>query len=281
MHILWRSLHSVIRFCPARAVMLFAAPGIIPLAGANQGCVIQDLETVRKLDLDACRPEPVSVAERAAVLQSLPVDGAVTQLGSGERRKLRAVDALLGTHGRKGVYEVKVIAVPQAWTGLHGRAVLLVSLPALRLLGSEELQALVAHEIGHEYVWQQYADAKTRRDAKRVRELELICDAIAVLTLRNLGVPPHQLESASEKVFLYNREHFGQALNAGSYPSPRERRQLIKKLSVCCLGNRDCTPRSANEQLFLRLYNLADAPHTNIALALAPGAGEVREWPHV
>ena len=76
MHISWRSLPSVIRFFPA--FMLFGPAGIISLAAAKQDCAIRDAETVRKLDLDACRPEPVSSVEKAAALRSLPVDGAVT-----------------------------------------------------------------------------------------------------------------------------------------------------------------------------------------------------------
>jgi hypothetical protein len=185
----------------------------------------------RTLDLDACRPEPVTAAQKAAVLQLLPVDGAVTQLGSAGLRKLRAIDAVLRTHRRTGVYEVRVIAVPQAWTGLDDRTVLLISLPALTVLNSEELQALVAHEIGHEYVWQQYETAKTRKDAKRLRELELICDAIAVATLTSLGIAPERLESAIEKIFRYNREPVGVPLNQGNYPSIQERRQLIQEMA--------------------------------------------------
>jgi hypothetical protein len=167
---------------------------------------------------------------------------------------------------------------PFDWTGLHGRAVLLISLPALTLLSSEELQALVAHEIAHEYVWQQYANARTRRDAKRLRELELVCDAIAMATLIRLDVPPERLEPATEKVFSYNRERLGEALNTGSYPSPLARKQLIKKMSVCCLGKKDPTPPSANEQLFVHLYNLADVgaqilhhaiQHATVVLATA------------
>jgi len=185
----------------------------------------------RKLDLDACRPEPITVAEKAAVLQSLPIDGAVTQLDNGERRKLRAIDAVLRGRRRMGVYEVRVIAVAQAWVGLHNRTVLLISLPALTVLSSEELQALVAHEIGHEYIWQQYAAAKTRKDAKRLRELELICDAIAIATLTRLGIGPQRLQSATEKVFWYNRERLGVPLDRGNYPSLHERRQLIQKMT--------------------------------------------------
>jgi hypothetical protein len=102
----------------------------------------------------------------------------------------------------------------------------------LTLLHSEELQALVAHEIAHEYVWQQYEDAKRRKDAKRLRELELVCDAIAVRTLVQEGVSPERLQTAIEKSDWYNRERFGVALNQHNYPSLEERRQLIERVSL-------------------------------------------------
>lgn len=90
----------------------------------------------------------------------------------------------------------------------------------------------MAHEIGHEYVWQQYTDAKSRKDAKRVRELELVCDAIALRTLAREGVSPERLQTATEKVSWYNRERLGVALDLRNYPSLKERRQLIKKMSL-------------------------------------------------
>lgn len=232
MDISWRSLHSVIRFFPVRAVILFAAAGIISPAAANEDCAIRHVESVRTLDLDACLPAPITIAEKAAVLRSLPVDGAVTKLGIGEQRKLDAIGRVLRVHRRIGVYDIRVISVTQAWTGPHQRAVLLISLPALTLLTSVELEALVAHEIGHEYVWQQYADAKSRKDAKRLRELELVCDAIAVRMLAKEGLSPQRLQTATEKVFWYNRERLGVAFDQGNYPSLKERRQLIRKMSL-------------------------------------------------
>jgi Zn-dependent protease with chaperone function len=107
----------------------------------------------------------------------------------------------------------------------------LISLPALTLLTSEELAALVAHEIGHEYVWQQYADAKLRGDTMRIRELELVCDAIAIRTLARVGVSPERLQTATEKIYWYNRERLGVPLNQKDYPSIKQRRQLIKQMS--------------------------------------------------
>jgi hypothetical protein len=231
MDIPWQSFLSLIRFCQTRTVILLAAPGLINLAAAKQDCAIRDMESVRNIDLDACRPAPVSFEEKTRALQFLPAEGSVTQLGGDERRKLEAIEPVLRAHRRIGIYEVRVISVPQAWTGLHQRAVLLISLPALRLVAPDELAALVAHEIGHEYVWQQFADAKAHRDAGRLRELELICDAIAVRTLVHLGRRPERLQTAIEKTSWYNRERLGVALNEGDYPSLKERKQVLKEMS--------------------------------------------------
>lgn len=227
-----RSLPSLIRFCPVWAVMLFVAPGITSLAAATEDCAIRDVGSVRKLDLDACRPAPVTLAEKTRVLQSLPADGATTRYGRGERQKLDAIERLLRVQGRASVYDVRVIIVPQAWTGLYERAVLLISLRALTLVTVEEIEALVAHEIGHEYVWQQYAEAKARGDKKALRELELVCDAIAIRTLERVGIAPERLVTATEKISWYNRERLGVALDEGNYPSLNERRRLVKQMSL-------------------------------------------------
>jgi hypothetical protein len=141
------------------------------------------------------------------------------------------LNAVLRLHQRDSVYEIKVISIPQAWTGLHGRAVLLISLPVLRLLESEELQALVAHEIGHEYLWQEFAVADRLKNRERLRELELACDAIAVLTLERVGVKADRLSLGLEKAFWFNRERFGWATNESSYPSLSARRKLVKAMS--------------------------------------------------
>jgi hypothetical protein len=184
------------------------------------------------IDLDACRPVPVDAEEKTLVLKSLPSEGEVTQLTESERQKLKDLGAVLRLHARERVYELKVIALPQAWVGLYERAVLLISLPALKLLDSEELQAIVAHEIGHEYVWQEYALARTRNDTTRLRELELACDAIAVVTLARIGVKPDRLITAVEKGLRFNHDRFGRPNNENSYPSLQARRKLVKRISA-------------------------------------------------
>lgn len=185
----------------------------------------------RTIDLEACRPKPVSTIAKTAVLRLLPLHGAVTQLGADEQRKLDAIHRLLAAHARDAVYDIRVITVPQASTSLFARTVLLISLPALRLLTAEELQALVAHEMGHEYVWTQYADARSRNDAKQLRELELACDTIAVRVLAEQAISPERLQTGIEKTLWYNRDRLGVALNENHYPSLKQRRRLIKRLS--------------------------------------------------
>ncbi|MGH9632606.1 MAG: M48 family metalloprotease [Bryobacteraceae bacterium] len=195
-------------------------------------------------DLEECRPAPARPEERAAALASLPSDGEVKVLHRTERQKMDAVRRVLHFHKRQEAYSLKVIDVPQAFTGLHERTILLISRQTIQLLKPEELQALAAHEIGHEYVWDEYRSAKARTDKVRLRELELVCDRIAAVTLARMMVPDTALMRALEKVFTYNREHFAVALNDSFYPSLKERRDNLTRTS-------ELTRRSKTRLTFL------------------------------
>ncbi len=225
----WQSSHSEFRSRILLALALLAAA--VGLSGGEPKvtCSIPDVEVAWSIDLNACLPKPVSSEDREKVVSALPAAGSLLQLGRKEQGKLELIKQVLEVHGRAGVYAIKVIAVPQMWTGLHERSVLLISYPALTVLRTEELQALVAHEIGHEYVWEEYSEAKIRRDRRRVRELELACDVIAIRTLLSMGLSPKWLQTATEKAFWYNREQFGVARNQSDYPSLKERGQLVER----------------------------------------------------
>jgi hypothetical protein len=190
-----------------------------------------DSRSLTDLDLDGCRPAALTADEKSRVVSSLPPDGEVTQLTGAERAKLQAVQRVLRLHHRDGVYELKVVDVRQAGTAIYERAVVLISHHALRLLDAEELQAVVAHEVGHEYIWAAYAAAESAGDSSRLRELELACDAVAILTLSRLGINPDRLFSALETIGRFNKKRFGTALNEKSYPSLTVRKALIKRMS--------------------------------------------------
>jgi hypothetical protein len=185
--------------------------------------------------IDSLRPAAVSPTDREAVLATLPPEGDVRDLDTSQRDKLTAARRILELHGRDTVYEVKVIDVPQAAVALHARVVVLVSEPALDLLAPEELQALVAHEVGHEYFWSEYFRARRDDDRSLRQMLEFLCDGLAIVTLRRAGIDPKRLISALDKVVRYNRDRFGAALNEDDYPTIGERRRFARRL-VAWLG---------------------------------------------
>jgi Zn-dependent protease with chaperone function len=179
---------------------------------------------------DSVRPAPVSDAERARTFAMLPMEGDKRDLDTAQLKKLAAVRRVLQLHRREAVYIIKVIEVPQAAVALHARAVVLVSERALDLLDAEELQALVAHEVGHEYFWGEYIQARRANNQAALRRLELLCDGFAVITLERAGVNPKRLTSALEKIVRYNRGRLGVALNEDDYPPVSERRRFAGRL---------------------------------------------------
>jgi hypothetical protein len=166
----------------------------------------------------------------------LPSEGEVTNLDAASLRKLAALTPLLRAIGRDTAYEVKVIDVPLARIGLYERTIVLISETALTLLEAEELQAQVAHETGHEYVWVDHARASAREDRKRLKDLELLCDAVAIATLRRIGVDPARLMTGVEKVTRYNLKVLETRVDDRNYPSLSERREFARAVTAWMAG---------------------------------------------
>jgi hypothetical protein len=175
-------------------------------------------------------PAPVSPETRNEIVRTLPNEGEVKVLSAPQRAKLASLRGILDVHERASVYVVKVIAVPQAVLALHAKCILLISEPGLAIWSAEELQALAAHEIGHEYVWEKYYDARARNRQEELQQLELYCDGISILTLTAAGVDPSKLTSAVEKGICYNRARLGLARNETSYPDFSRRARFHKAL---------------------------------------------------
>ncbi|HEY1214440.1 MAG TPA: hypothetical protein VGE93_12475 [Bryobacteraceae bacterium] len=123
-----------------------------------------------------------------------------------------------------------MVEVPAAVIALHERSVLLISAPGLALWNAQELQALAAHEIAHEYTWEQYQLARSRKDSTEMQQLELYSDGIAILTLAQIGVDPSALTSALKKGIRYNRSHLGFALNEDQYPDFKRRQRFHRAI---------------------------------------------------
>ena len=222
---------------PTTWIVAFLLSGA-PAASAQDDPVLEpalhyftrhDAGEILKL-FDSARPAPVKDAERGRILATLPTEGNVRDLDPAQQKKVADLRRVLELHRRESVYIIKVIEIPQAAVALHGRAIVLVSEPALDLLNAEELQALVAHEVGHEYFWDEYFRARRDNDQPSLRRLELLCDGLAVIALQRVGVSPRRLTSALEKIQRHNRDRFGVAVNEANHPAIGERRKLVKRL---------------------------------------------------
>jgi len=86
----------------------------------SQNLLATDPTALRRF-LQNARPAPVSSEDKARALTALPLEGAVTHLSASARQKLAALTTLLRATGREPVYEIKVIAVPQAGLALYAR----------------------------------------------------------------------------------------------------------------------------------------------------------------
>jgi hypothetical protein len=171
------------------------------------------------------RPSPVSADDRDRAIAHLPSEG-VLRPSADEHAKLATVTQILAFHERMGV-DVVIIDVLQAFVGLHARSILLISRHALQLVSAAELQALVAHEIGHDYFWDEYQHASQRNETRVLREVELKCDGIAALTLVELGIDPRVITSAVRKLTRFN-EKLGATANVRNYLSPSKRERFLQ-----------------------------------------------------
>ena len=178
--------------------------------------------------LESLRPLPISEKDKHLALSTLPIDGQL-QPTPDEVTKLSSIERVLIYHKRQDVFEAKVIDLPYAAIVLHARSILLITRPALRLLSAMELQAVVAHEAGHEYFWTEFLHLRDGDHAEARQELELRCDAIAVLTMAELRLDAAHLISAIRKVTLFN-QRLGATIEAANHPSATERARFAQRM---------------------------------------------------
>jgi hypothetical protein len=201
----------------------------------SQNLLATDPTALRRF-LKTARPAPVSSEDKARALTALPLEGAVSHLSASARQKLAALTTLLRATEREPVYEIKVIAVPQAGLALYARAVILISEATLTLVDAEELQALVAHEVGHEYVWTERERSLKLGDHSRLKDLELMCDGIAIVMLQGLGMDVSRLMSGVQRINRFNLERFGTANNESDYPTLAQRQVFARAMAARSAG---------------------------------------------
>lgn len=175
------------------------------------------------------RPAPLPRPFRDRVLGVLPRDGELKPRAR-DAAKLAALGRVLAWHEREHELEMRLFSVSgQAFIGLHAQFVLLISREALDILQPGELEALAAHEMGHLYFWDDYEEARRRSDRRRLQELELRCDGVAVVTLHALGAPVESLVSAVNKITRHN-ERVGATATSSNYVPLPDRVRFIRAM---------------------------------------------------
>ena len=186
--------------------------------------------------LDDFRPSPVTSETKQMVLKSLPLQLKGRAVSARDRAKLAALYPVLRAVQRDAVYEIRVIESPSATIAIDGRAVILISERALGVLDADQLRAAVAHEAAHEYVWEEWRRADKRDDWKRLRELELVCDGIALVILQQLGLETSSLIRGFEKLTYLNLLWLGSPPNPSRYPTLAERREFAREVAAWMTG---------------------------------------------
>jgi Zn-dependent protease with chaperone function len=95
-------------------------------------------------------PAPLASEEREAIWATLPASGEA-ELNESARSKVEHLQRILAAYKRDGAIRITVARLPYASAALYGRALLILSDHTVRILTAEELQAVVAHELGHEF----------------------------------------------------------------------------------------------------------------------------------
>jgi hypothetical protein len=175
------------------------------------------------------RPAAAPLDRRTRSLAKLRKDGLI-EPSSEQQSKLGVLRPVLAYLDRETVVEVKLLRLDVAWAGFLEGAAVLITPNALDLLDADELQAVVAHELAHEYFSEEYGAAREARRYETVREIELRCDAVAIVTLSRLGGNREALLSGVAKLVAFNEGH-GFPNSRDLSPSWEERRRFDTKVA--------------------------------------------------
>lgn len=140
-------------------------------------------ERLQQMRLPAYLPGPTLV-NKIVEAQNLVV-------ASGKRvDKLKAaLQPVLDYHGRSQM-PIYVLWSDQPMASLVDRSVIIITNRLMISATDEEIRGIVAHELAHEYVWDERSQAKEAKNGKLMRELELFCDVVAAFTLKEIGDDP-------------------------------------------------------------------------------------------
>src|SRR5262249_22939105 len=116
-----------------------------------------------------------------------------------ERLK-ESLQPVLAYHKREGKLPIYVLHSNQPKAFVAVRAALIITTRLMLISSDAELRGIVAHELAHEYLWEERERAFEKKDESLLREIELFCDSVAAITLKEIGDDPAHLAQALERM---------------------------------------------------------------------------------
>jgi hypothetical protein len=234
--------------------VLFAAPLVITGSGFQEQPVKYyqaneaEIETAFRLfsgkSLDAffaylneVRPKPRAVDDECRQgLQTRAFAMAVSQSRITPvhlRSYQQSFAQILKLHDRANILEIEIFEHDQPYVMVHCGSLIMVSSRSVELARSEAgLIGIIAHEVAHDYLSSPELIKRLDTDSRLGREIELVCDGIAVATLVRLGLDPADYAVALSHNILSNDEI--RRLNRGDmlYPSLPARLKMISLVTA-------------------------------------------------
>ena len=189
-----------------------------------------------KLKLGAMRPAAVSQADKELLMSELPLITSANRIRDQyqlEHLRARALP-VLKFYQRDGIVELIVFKDARPIVYSKPGVMIAISTEVLKIVGSDDaaLAGIIAHESAHEYVAMQFLNAVEAHDLEKLRELELFCDAVAVVVLLDLGLDPSHFAQIVKRTANYSTP--AAILNNGSnsHPAVGARLRLILDITV-------------------------------------------------
>jgi len=138
---------------------------------------------------------------------------------------------VLEFHHRAGIVEYLLFKNSDPILMTKAGAFIAISNRALKIAKDDQaLSGIIAHELSHEYFALQFLQARNAHDCKKLRIIELMCDALATITMIRLEMNPDKYSSALEKIIRNSKA--SEQLNDGTreMPSLQARLNVISEI---------------------------------------------------
>lgn len=184
--------------------------------------------------LASMRPLAFSESDKKMLMRDLPLITDSNRVA--DRRQLdrlaARLQATLKLYDRAGVIELVVFRDPRPIIYNKPGVVVVLSTEMLKMVGDNDaaLVGVVAHELAHEYVAMSMLHALQATDLVKIRQLELFCDAVAVITLLNLQLDPASYSQALTRICAHSKAAASLNDGTGSHPALATRLKLIAEI---------------------------------------------------